>query len=269
MSNIQSSIVEMYALERLAAGETAIHRLHPAAKLLAALCFIVTVASFDRYALLSLTPFAFYPAVLTALSETSCAMLLKRFLVALPFCLFAGISNLIFDDAAAFSLGGLSVSFGVLSFVALLFRAYLCVTAVLLLIATTRMAEITAQLRRLRLPSVFVATLELTYRYVGVLMDEAGDMSRAYALRSGKGRRLEMRHMGSFVGQLILRSFDRAERIYAAMRCRGYTSHGFCARGPGRGFCARDAVFVASVCLPCAFFRAVPLGALLGAAALA
>jgi cobalt/nickel transport system permease protein len=31
-----------------------------------------------------------------------------------------------------------------------------------------------------------------------------------------------MQDMGVFVGQLLLRSFDRAENIYMAMKCRGY-----------------------------------------------
>jgi len=28
--------------------------------------------------------------------------------------------------------------------------------------------------------------------------------------------------MGSFTGQLLIRSFDRADRVYNAMKCRGY-----------------------------------------------
>jgi cobalt/nickel transport system permease protein len=31
-----------------------------------------------------------------------------------------------------------------------------------------------------------------------------------------------MKDMGTFVGQLVFRSFDRAGRVYAAMRCRGF-----------------------------------------------
>ena len=31
-----------------------------------------------------------------------------------------------------------------------------------------------------------------------------------------------MRDMGIFLGQLILRSFDRAERVYNSMKCRGF-----------------------------------------------
>jgi cobalt/nickel transport system permease protein len=254
----------MYALERFSAGGTAIHGLHPAAKLFSAMFFIVTVVSFDRYSLLSLTPYAFYPAILMALSETPCGMLLRRFLIALPFCLFAGLSNLVFDRAPAFALGGLAVSFGALSLAALLLRAYLCVMAALILVATTRMGEITGQLRRLHAPAALVVMLELTYRYIGVLLDEAGSMRAAYLLRGGR-RGIEMRHMGSFVGGLVVRSFDRAERVYAAMKCRGYDMRE--RRASPRALSARDLAFAASVAVPCALFRVFPIGAMASALA--
>jgi cobalt/nickel transport system permease protein len=36
-----------------------------------------------------------------------------------------------------------------------------------------------------------------------------------------------MRDMGSFAGQLLLRSVDRAERVYRAMKARGYRGEYF------------------------------------------
>lgn len=47
-------------------------------------------------------------------------------------------------------------------------------------------------------------------------------MTRACHLRSVKQTGLELRHVGSLIGQLLLRSVDRAERVYAAMQCRGF-----------------------------------------------
>ncbi|MDR1616665.1 MAG: cobalt ECF transporter T component CbiQ [Syntrophomonadaceae bacterium] len=265
MPNIQNSVQNIYTLENLAAGGTVIHRLHPAAKMLSALFFIVTVVSFDRYAVLSLTPFVFYPAVLMALSETPHLMMFKRFFAALPFCLFAGIANVIFERSAAFSLGGLTVSFGTISLITLLFRTYLCVMAVLILIATTPVMEITGQLRRVRVPAIFVTLFEMTYRYTGVLLEEAAFMHTAYSLRGRSQKGIEMRHMGSFVGQLIIRSFDRAERVYAAMKCRGYALREFHARE--RKFTARDMVFAAMVFSFCVFFRMVSIDAVINALA--
>ena len=47
-------------------------------------------------------------------------------------------------------------------------------------------------------------------------------MTRACHLRSVKQTGLELRHVGSLIGQLLLRSVDSAERVYAAMQCRGF-----------------------------------------------
>jgi cobalt/nickel transport system permease protein len=159
-------------MENLATGQTAIHRLHPLAKLLSALVFIFFVASFGRYDFAHLAPYLFYPFIMMALAELPYRLLLPRVLIALPFCLFAGISNVIFDKAAAFSVGGVTVSLGVLSLATILLKMYLCVMAALLLVATTPFTELTAQLRRLHAPMVFVMVFEMTFRYIGVLLEE-------------------------------------------------------------------------------------------------
>ena len=259
---MKDRIGELYALEQLSGGGTCIHRLHPTAKLLATAVFVVAVASFDRYAFGRLVPYVFYPALLAALSETPYPMLLKRVLVALPFCLFAGVGNAIFDRAPAFAVGGVAVSYGVVSLFVILFKAYLCVMAVLLLVAATPLAELTASMRGLFLPGVFVTLFEMTYRYVGVLFEEAHSMHTAYSLRGGgKGRGgIGIGDMGSFVGQLLLRSFDRAERVYNAMKCRGYPM-GRVMRGKKKPNAA-DWLFCFAVCLLCLFFRLFDVGSL-------
>lgn len=253
MPDIGARVRELRALESLAAGKTAVHRLHPLVKLLSALVFIVVVTSFGRYDLIRLAPYLFYPFLMMALAELPYRHLLPKVLVALPFCLFAGISNVIFDRAAAFSLGGLTVSLGVLSLATILLKMYLCVMAALLLVATTPFTELTAQLRRIHVPAVFVMVFEMTFRYIGVLLEELHSMTIAYKLRTGNKKALEMRHMGSFTGQLILRGFSRAERVHAAMSCRGYSlRHIPPAR---RQLRSSDLLALAAVCLPALLLR--------------
>ena len=257
MSDLSARVHEIRALESLAAGRTAIHRLHPLTKLLSAFIFIVFVVSFGRYDFTRLAPYLLYPFIMMALAELPYGLLLSRVLIAVPFCLFAGISNVILDRAAAFSIGGVTVSLGVLSLATILIKTYLCVMAALLLVATTPFTELTLQMRRLRIPMVFVMTFEMTFRYIGVLLEEVHSMITAYRLRSGVKKALEARHMGSFVGQLLLRGFDRAERVHAAMRCRGYSL--------GRVMPARhkfkraDALALAAICLCSALLRFIIL----------
>ncbi|MCL2747398.1 MAG: cobalt ECF transporter T component CbiQ [Oscillospiraceae bacterium] len=250
-----SRVRELRALETLAAGRTAIHRLHPFAKMLTALVFIVLTASYGRYDFLRLAPYLFYPFVMMAVAELPYKLILTRLAAALPFCLFAGLSNVIFDRGAAFAVGGVTVSLGVLSLATILIKAYLCVMSALLLVATTPFPELMAQLRRLRVPLSIVLVFETAYRYVGVVLEEARSMTTAYKLRGGGKKALLMRHMGAFVGQLLLRGFDRARRVHAAMRCRGYSLH---RPPPARHpFAPADALFTAAVCIPAAVLRFV------------
>ena len=89
--------------------------------------------------------------------------------------------------------------------------------------------------------------------WFAVLLEEVYAMTTAYKLRSGVKKALEMRHMGSFAGQLLLRGFDRAERVHAAMRCRGYSlKHVLPAR---RRLQCSDILALAAVCLPSLLLR--------------
>jgi cobalt/nickel transport system permease protein len=253
MANMRSKIQEIYSLEQLSGRKSAVHDRHPLVKMLSAFVYIVLVVSFDRHEFGRLIPFIFYPVVLMALSDTPWSIVLRRVAVTIPFCLLAGISNIIFDRAAAFTIGGLTVSAGVVSFFSILFRTFLCVTAALILVAVSPFSQLANQLRRLRVPDIFVTLFEMIYRYIGVLLDEASTMFTAYMLRSTEHKGLQMRHMGSFVGQLLIRSFDRAERVYNAMKCRGYPGRGMRAiKAPLAG---ADYAYLAATTLPFILLR--------------
>ena len=208
MADIRSKVNTLYSLEQLAAGDTVIHRVRPLPKLLVTLVYLVCVLSLDRRAPARLSPFLFYPATVMALAEVPFGMLLRRAAVALPFCLFAGFSNLLLDG-------------NIISLFVLLARTLLCTGAVLLLVAVTPFAKLTETLRTLHVPEMLVTLLEMVYRYIGVLVGEAADMVTAFRLRAGGVRWPRVREFGPFVGQLLLRSTDRAERVYHAMLCRG------------------------------------------------
>ena len=250
---MKNKIHELYALEQLSGGNTWVHRLHPTAKLLATVLFIVTVVSFNRYSFLRLVPFIFYPAILMAFSEVPHIILFKRFLIALPFCLFAGIANVIFERSYAFAIGTVPVSYGVLSLLTILLRVYLCVIAVLLLVAVTPLSDIVQSMGFLKLPFIFIVVFEVTYRYIGVLLEEAYSMYIAYTLRNFKKGGVKIRDMGSFAGQLLFRSMDRSDRIYNAMKCRGYTMQNLPQKT--RKFGVRDILFFTVTVSFCLFFR--------------
>ncbi|HML47868.1 MAG TPA: cobalt ECF transporter T component CbiQ [Clostridia bacterium] len=213
---------KMLALEELASRDTFVHRLHPSAKLFATAVYLVCVISVGRLDFPALSLFFFYPAVLIAWSGIPAGAVVRRVLPALPFVLFAGLSNVVFEPEPYLALHGLMISRGFISLVVLIEKTVLTVSAVLILMATTTSARLFACLRGIGVPAVFVTVLMLSVRYLSLLMEEAGRMARAYRLRSNEAKGIRMKDMGSFVGQMLLRSFDCAERVHSAMKLRGY-----------------------------------------------
>lgn len=262
MHNLHNASASMHTLEQMAEGKTVIHTLHPAVKMLTTACYIALVVSFGRYDLSGLIVFFFYPVILMALSETQYKPLLQRLLIALPFSLCAGLSNLFFDRGTALFISHIAVSYGILSFFSLMIKTLLTVMAVLILVATTSMNHLSYQLMRWRIPAVLVMQITLTYRYISVLLAEASTMVTAYRLRAPRKKGISLHDMGAFAGQLLIRSVDRAARVYDAMKCRGY-------RGAYSGskvdeLCMRDYFYLLFVCGILFLMRFVNFSVLLG-----
>lgn len=260
--SLSQRLGEFTRLEELAEQNSWIHQRHPAAKLLGTLIYLVCLVSFGRREIGALAPMVLYPAVMLAMGEVPLNMLLRRCMVALPFCLFAGCSNLLFDRAVVSYWGAIPVAGGVLSCLSIVAKTFLSVGAVLLLVAVTPMTDLTEALRRMRVPAVLIGLFEMTYRYAGTLLEEAGTMSTAYALRAPEKQRVEMRHMGAFVGSLLLKSFDRAQRVQTAMELRGWGG-GWRQREP-RPMDGRDVCYLLLVGGSSVLFRLVNIPALLG-----
>jgi cobalt/nickel transport system permease protein len=81
----------------------------------------------------------------------------------------------------------------------------------------------------MRLPPIFVSIIGFMYRYLAVLSEEASRLMRAREARSASadGRaggtiRWRAAVTGRMAGTLFLRSYERSERIYAAMQARGF-----------------------------------------------
>ncbi|MCM8611254.1 cobalt ECF transporter T component CbiQ [Accumulibacter sp.] len=222
MARIDSSLPDLSDLDGLACRDSPIHRLDPRIKLLTTLLFIVCVVSFDKHQLSALLPFAAYPVVLLILARLPPAWILRKLLLAVPFALCVGIFNPLFDRTTLLHIGSLEISGGWVSFASIMLRFALTVSAALILVASTGFDALCLALARLGVPRPFVVQLLLLYRYLFVLVDEALRLSRARAQRSFAGRGMELTVVASLLAQLLLRTLDRAQRIYLAMQCRGF-----------------------------------------------
>jgi len=158
----------------------------------------------------------------------------RKAFLALPFILAA--LPLVFtrglDPLGSVQLGPVTLTVsgqGLREFTTIALKSWVSVQAALVLAFTTPVHELIDGLRQLRLPWIMVAIIGFMHRYLGVLSDEATRMTRARAARSavvdGRGGRSiwwRARVTGALVGSLFLRSYERSERIYAAMQARGF-----------------------------------------------
>ncbi len=254
--------LELGYLDLLSSQDTPVHRLDPRAKVITVLIFTLAVISFDRYRVAALLPFVIFPLALIILGNLPLWYLLRRLAVVLPFILLVGIFNPLIDREALLQVGSVTISGGWLSFCSILLRSVLTVLTLLALVATTGFIGVCAALDMLGMPRVFSLQLLFMYRYLFVLADEGGRMARARELRSFGNRGGGIQSFVSLVGHLLLRTFDRAQKIYTAMLSRGFQGQFHLRRQIGFGY--GEIVFIAGWSCLFILFRFVDIPAFVG-----
>jgi len=103
-------------------------------------------------------------------------------------------------------------------------KALALVALALLLWACCPFERTLKALHALRVPGLVVQLLMLTYRYVRLFADELHRLRIALRLRGYRNQmnRHSYRTLSHVSGTLLVRSYERAERVAQAMRCRGY-----------------------------------------------
>ncbi len=222
MAAIDRHFFDIGYMDTLASQQTPVHQLDPRAKLLTTLAFIVIVLSFGKYEISALIPFFIYPVLLCAIGNVPPTYLLKKLALVSPLAILLGIFNPFLDRDVLIRLAGIDISGGWVSLASILIRFVLTVGVALTLIAVTGFNAVCMALEKLGVPKVFVVQLMFLHRYMFVLVDEAVRIFRARSLRSFGSEGFGIKSYGSLVGQLLLRTMDRAQRIYLAMCCRGF-----------------------------------------------
>ncbi|MBK7591687.1 MAG: cobalt ECF transporter T component CbiQ [Betaproteobacteria bacterium] len=221
MMALAQRLLDFRALDLLAGGVSAVHRIDARAKVLVALVFLICVTSFERHALAPLLPYFAFPIVVAAWAGLPAGLVARKAALVLPFALAVGIASPWFERHEIARLAGFEFSAGWLSLASIVLRSLLAGAAAVVLVAVTGFPSLCGALARLGVPRPFVVQLMFLYRYLTVLGEEAARMMAAREQRAC-GRRLSLAGFGVLAGQLLLRSFDRAQRIYRAMRARGF-----------------------------------------------
>ncbi|HOS97603.1 MAG TPA: cobalt ECF transporter T component CbiQ [Deltaproteobacteria bacterium] len=230
MSEIARSLHELNAMDTLAGKDSPVHRIDPRAKVITFVVFAGCVVSFRKYEVSALLPYFLFPAVILPLGRIPMGFLARKVLLVLPIAVLIGIFNPIFDRTVLFSVAGLGVSGGMVSFTSILLRFVLTVVAALMLVAVTGFNGICATLERFGVPRAFSVQLMMLYRYLFVLTAEGVRMSRARELRSVGRAGTGLRDFSALIGHLLLRTWHRAQRIHMAMLSRCFRGEFFLRR---------------------------------------
>jgi cobalt/nickel transport system permease protein len=196
-----------------------LHRLDPRTKLLLFFSAVVIVASEPSG---EVAPFPYYYAAVGALAlvaRVPASRLAKRCLAAAPFLLMAAAlpwTAAMLGDATS----GLDPAlFGA----SVLLRGFAAIILLVLLTSTSAFHRLLWGLRKLRIPEALSQIVTLMYRQLFILADEWRRAGQARDCRSaGRLNLSPLSVYGKQLGVIFLRSWDRADRVHAAMLVRGF-----------------------------------------------
>jgi cobalt/nickel transport system permease protein len=193
-------------------------------RILMALAFIVSIVTTAPQQLLVFLIYAGIISWCIALARLPLAVVFGRALIVLPFSLLVAIGVPFFSGGETVTVFGLALSVtGLWTLIAVILKSFLSVSTLLLLIVVTPINQLSQGLRALGVPALLLDLLNLTYRYLFVMLDEAMTLKQAAIARGYRPKWLPQAIIiGRLAGTLFLRSFYRAENIYAAMQLRGY-----------------------------------------------
>lgn len=197
-------------LDRYSRLDSPVHRLPTIVKLIGSLAIIAASVSvsFSHEWFFGVT--AGLLLILSAFTNIPWRFIFGRLILLEPFALGIALMALFQEN-------------GGMVFLSILVKSTLCLFTAILFSNTTPFASLLQTLKRFGMPQLLVSVLALMYRYLFVLIDEAERLNRARESRTFTASRVrKWRALASLIGQLFVRSTERAERIYAAMTARGW-----------------------------------------------
>ena len=229
ISGFTGTLESVIASEELYRAQGLLQGLDPRVRLVTLVLFIVAVSLVRSLPILA----GVFVLVLAfaLLSKVPTGVLLKRILVFIPIftALIAIPALFITPGDPLANLGNLTITEqGARTAGLLVLRVTDSLSFGILLILTTRWANILAALRWFRVPALFVTILGMTYRYIFLLLHSTNSMflarrSRTLGSLSGGENR---RWLGQALATTLAKSHHLSEEVYLAMLSRGYKDDG-------------------------------------------
>ena len=97
MNKMQKALAELSEMDELAAMRSPVHRLHPGAKLITTIAYIMITLSFGKYDLPGLVPMVLWPILLFQISGIEVRTCFYKLRIVLPLVMAVGLFNPFFD----------------------------------------------------------------------------------------------------------------------------------------------------------------------------
>jgi cobalt/nickel transport system permease protein len=208
----------------VAGSQPALRQVDPRWRIVAVVLFALLVVSLSD--LLALTAALALAVVAMVHVKLPSGPTLKAMLAMDTFMIFLVVSlPFTTPGDAFFTLWGLPATWQGLNLaVQIGLKANAVVLALLVLAGTMGPVTLGHALARLKVPPMLVHLLLFTVRYVEVLNDEYRRLRIAMRTRGFRiGTNVHSaRSIGYLLGMLLIRAFDRSERVLKAMKCRGF-----------------------------------------------
>jgi len=211
-------------LEEFAEGSSFLHRLDPRVKFLAIIPYVLVIAIMHGQE----GPFAALLAstLLTALARLDMRKLLSRLVAVNVFVFLLWVFiPFSYPGETVFQLGPLTATReGILYVLSITLKTNAIVLATIAILGTSEIFSLAHALIHLKVPDKLVHLFFFFYRYITVLHEEYSRLKNAMLIRCFKaGTNMHTyRTYAYLVGMLIVRSYERSQRIYQAMLCRGF-----------------------------------------------
>ncbi len=210
--------------ESFSEGDSLLHRLDPRVKLCLALLYAFVVALSNS---LSVSAGALVlSTVLVASARLKAGLILRRLRVLFLFILLLWITlPLSIPGTTVYRIGSLNGSLeGMNRALSISLKSTSIVLLVIALLGTSTVFSLAHALSHLHIPKKLLYLFFLSYRYIHVIGVEYGRLRDAMRVRAFKPKTNihTYRSYGYLIGMLLIRSFERSERIYQAMLCRGF-----------------------------------------------
>jgi cobalt/nickel transport system permease protein len=212
--------------EPFSTGNSIIHGLDPRVKIIVVALFSVIVAVSGRF--LSLLPALAISLFLVAMAKLPIKKVCYRLLLVNGLILFLWfVLPFTYTGERWFAIGPfIATKEGILLASQITVKSNSILLSMIALLSTTPIFSLGRAMGQLYFPDKITHLFLFTFRYIHVIYKEYRRLINAMRIR-GFVPGTNMHTYKSYaylVGMLLVRSYDRAERIHKAMRCRGFNN---------------------------------------------